>query len=100
MPDLANLPPGTDLSKVALQEPPPGVEQNLVNPESTANTAIAVTVLFTILMFVFVCMRMYTKLFVSRAWGWDDCKSSGARAYDVFTEPVARYLHISLCAYR
>ncbi|KAL8891807.1 MAG: hypothetical protein Q9215_001243 [Flavoplaca cf. flavocitrina] len=72
MADLANLPPGTDLSKIGLQQPPPGVEQNLVNPESTANTAIAVTVLFTVLMFVFVCMRMYTKNFVSRAWGWDD----------------------------
>ncbi|KAI4241850.1 MAG: hypothetical protein L6R42_011172, partial [Xanthoria sp. 1 TBL-2021] len=57
---------------VASQQPPPGVEQNFVNPESTASTAIAVTVLFTVIMFVFVCMRMYTKLLISRARGWDD----------------------------
>lgn len=26
-------------------------------------------------MFLFVCARMYTKLFVSRSKGWDDCRS-------------------------
>ena len=79
MANVADLPPGIDLSMIALQQPPPGVEQNLVNPESTANTAIAVTVLFTVIMFVFVCVRMYTKVFVSRARGWDDCKSLSER---------------------
>lgn len=76
MANFANLPPGIDLSQVASQQPPPGVEPNFVNPESTASTAIAVTVLFTVIMFIFVCMRVYTKLFVSRAKGWDDCKRS------------------------
>ncbi|KAI4238137.1 MAG: hypothetical protein LQ349_001310 [Xanthoria aureola] len=72
MANFANLPPGIDLSQVASQQPPPGVEPNFVTPESTASTAIAVTVLFTVIMFIFVCMRVYTKLFVSRAKGWDD----------------------------
>ncbi|KAI4100117.1 MAG: hypothetical protein LQ339_005639 [Xanthoria mediterranea] len=72
MANFVNLPPGIDLSQVASQQPPPGVEPNFVNPESTASTAIAVTVLFTVIMFIFVCMRVYTKLFVSRAKGWDD----------------------------
>ncbi|KAL8710814.1 MAG: hypothetical protein Q9220_004617 [cf. Caloplaca sp. 1 TL-2023] len=70
--DLSMLPPGTDLSKVPVGQGPPGTIPNFVNPESTAGRAIAVTVLFTVLMFIFVCMRMYTKLVVSRSKGWDD----------------------------
>ncbi|KAL9041315.1 MAG: hypothetical protein Q9180_001356 [Flavoplaca navasiana] len=89
MADNANLPPGIDLSMKAIQQPPPGVEQNFVNPESTANTAIAVTVLFTVIMFVFVCMRMYTKLFVSRAWGWDDFFVRGY-AVHVWNLPISK----------
>ncbi|KAL8999788.1 MAG: hypothetical protein Q9169_001461 [Polycauliona sp. 2 TL-2023] len=45
MANFADLPPGVDLSMVASQQPPPGVERNFVNPDSTANTAIAVTTL-------------------------------------------------------
>ncbi|KAL8663885.1 MAG: hypothetical protein Q9168_008015 [Polycauliona sp. 1 TL-2023] len=89
MANFANLPPGIDLSHVASQQPPPGVEQNFVNPESTANTAIAVTVLFTVIMFVFVCMRMYTKLFISRAKGWDDLFVRGY-AVHVWNLPISK----------
>lgn len=67
------LPPGTDLSKVPIGPPPPGVIPNFVNPKSTAGEATAVTIVFTIVMLLFVLVRMYTKIFVSRSRGWDDC---------------------------
>ncbi|KAL8972881.1 MAG: hypothetical protein Q9183_000308 [Haloplaca sp. 2 TL-2023] len=51
----AALPPGVPLSKIPLMAPPePGQLPNFENPESTAGPGIGVTVLFTILMFLFV----------------------------------------------
>ncbi|KAL9028218.1 MAG: hypothetical protein Q9196_003390 [Gyalolechia fulgens] len=73
---MASLPPGMDPSKIPIAPPPsPEIQSNFVNPQSKAPTAIGVIVLFTILMFLFVCARMYTKLFVSRSKGWDDFDS-------------------------
>ncbi|KAL8874152.1 MAG: hypothetical protein Q9174_000490 [Haloplaca sp. 1 TL-2023] len=68
----AAVPPGVPLSKIPLMRPPEGQLPNFVDPESTAGPGIGVTVLFTVLMFLFVCVRLYTKFFVSRSKGWDD----------------------------
>ncbi|KAL9595251.1 MAG: hypothetical protein Q9219_006555 [cf. Caloplaca sp. 3 TL-2023] len=52
------LPPGMDPSMIPIATPPPGVLPNFENPETRAPTAIGVIVLFTILMFLFVCVRI------------------------------------------
>ncbi|KAL8817044.1 MAG: hypothetical protein Q9223_004056 [Gallowayella weberi] len=97
MSNYASLPPGIDLSQVATAQPPPGVKQNFVNPESTAGTAIAVTVFFTALMFIFVCMRLYTKFFISRSKGWDDYMRMGTlNAASAFYGPVMFFTKLSL----
>lgn len=55
--------------------PPPGVRPNLKNPsihffeERLLTMTLCLT--FTTL---FVMMRMYTKLFVIKSHGWEDCK--------------------------
>ncbi|KAI4287923.1 MAG: hypothetical protein L6R35_002809 [Caloplaca aegaea] len=73
-----SLPPGMDPSKTPIGPPPsPDVIPNFDNPHSTAGVATAVIILFTILMLLFVIVRMYTKLFVSRSRGWDDLFARG-----------------------
>lgn len=96
MSNFASLPPGIDLSQVATVQPPPGVKQNFINPKSNAGSAIAVTVVFTVITFIFVCMRLYTKFFVSRSKGWDDCKLSAGFVRGNLTKCSTRYLYIVL----
>ena len=56
-------------------KPPPGVTPNLEDPpihllkERLLTMTMCLT--FTVL---FVMMRMYTKLFVIKSHGWEDCK--------------------------
>lgn len=69
-----SLPPGMDPSMIPIGKPPSGKLPNFVDPESTAGVATAVTILFTVLMALFVIVRMYTKLFISRSIDWDDCE--------------------------
>lgn len=59
-----------------LDRPPPGVTPNYVDPESLAPVLVACITTCLVLMIIFVGMRLYTKLFISRAFGRDDCMSS------------------------
>ncbi|KAL9017947.1 MAG: hypothetical protein Q9185_004738 [Variospora sp. 1 TL-2023] len=81
-----------DPSKTPIGPPPsPDVIPNFVNPHSTAGVATAVIIFFTILMLLFVIVRMYTKLFVSRSRGWDDyvCVFACVVTVDVFARGYA-----------
>lgn len=52
--------------------PPPGVIPNFDNPvtrNSEMYTGVEVTIAFTT---IFILLRFYCKLTVSRLWGWDD----------------------------
>lgn len=69
-----SLPPGIDLSKIPLMKPPPGMTSNFINPSSIGNAIIIVNVIFVTLMFGFVTLRIYTKGFLSRSLGLDDCE--------------------------
>ena len=66
---------GVDLSHVPLNNPPSGLQSNFVNPRNEKGSAIGVMSVFMTIMVVFVIMRMYTKLRISRCPGWDDCMS-------------------------
>ena len=54
--------------------PPAGVIPNFTHPYSIVKPALAATILFLILTTVTTCIRCYTKLFVIRKPGWDDCQ--------------------------
>lgn len=53
--------------------PPPGVTPNLENPLSRAHNVIIVNAVFLTFATFFVMLRVYTRAFISRAWGSDDC---------------------------
>lgn len=55
-------------------QPPPGVASNFINPSSVANAIIIVQAVFLTLMLGFVTLRIYTKAFLIRSLGWDDCE--------------------------
>ena len=69
-----SLPPGIDLSKIPVMKPPPGMTSNFINPPSIGNTIIIVTVIFVTLMLGFVVVRIYTRGFLNRSFGLDDCE--------------------------
>lgn len=54
-----------------LQAPPPGV---IPNTESQVPGMIACATVSLTFMMIFLLARLYTKLFIIHALGWDDCK--------------------------
>lgn len=69
-----SFPPNVDLSKIPLMQPPPGVTSNFINPPSLANVIIAVQAVFLTLMLGLVILRIYTRAYLTRSLGWDDCE--------------------------
>ena len=54
--------------------PPPGVKPNFVDPENFHPAMIATIVFCLALTTLLTVARVYTKLFISKTHGWDDCK--------------------------
>lgn len=48
---------------------------NFVNPESHANQTIIACSIITAIMILFLFLRMYTKVYLTHAVGWDDCEN-------------------------
>lgn len=61
--------------RVPAIDPPPGVIPNFVNPESRMQGLIVTAICFTVIAGICVCLRMYTRMFLTRSVGWDDCES-------------------------
>lgn len=59
---------------VPAMAPPPGVLPNLKDPESRAYESIVTTAVCVSLMMPFFMLRLYSRIFVTRSLGWDDCK--------------------------
>ncbi len=55
-------------------QPPPGVTPNLINPENLRTSVVILSTLVFSISFLAVSIRMYTKWYVIRSVGWDDCK--------------------------
>lgn len=62
-----------DLDQIPAYPPPPGVISNFKNPVSLAKPLVIVNVMFLSLMMIFVGIRIYTKGYIVRKLGWDDC---------------------------
>lgn len=61
--------------------PPKGYETNFANPGvdgSNANSTVIVTAFLTSLTVLILLLRLYTKKFVLRRFGWDDCECFSA----------------------
>ncbi len=61
--------------RVPAFDPPPGVAPNFNNPESRMQGLVVTAVCFTVIAGICVCLRMYTRIFLTRSVGWDDCES-------------------------
>lgn len=54
-------------------QPPEGVTPNFVNPENFHTAIIGTIVVCIALTTCLACTRMYTKLIITKTYGWDDC---------------------------
>lgn len=54
--------------------PPDGVTPDFNSPNPLGALYIAIATCLLIISTMFVAMRLYTKIFLTRSPGWDDCK--------------------------
>lgn len=67
-----------DYQNIPAIPPPPGVVSNFNNPKTLAPSLIAVNATFLSLMLIAVSIRIYSRGFIVRALGWDDCNAHRA----------------------
>ncbi len=60
---------------VPLASPPPGVVQNLENPQSRSYQVYIISAVFVALSIFFMAVRVYAKVAIQRSRTWDDCQS-------------------------
>ena len=53
--------------------PPPGVVPNFIDPYSLRGIIIAITAVEMTVTTTVTALRMYTKLFILKSHGWEDC---------------------------
>ena len=70
---MSGFPPGADLSKIPLAANPNGDPPNFVDPPSQGATVLAVGLVFAVMSFSFVMLRIYTNLRIVRKLKMDDC---------------------------
>ena len=71
------LPPGLNCPGLP---PPEGVIPNFVDPPTLEHVQIAATVVCLTLAVFTTVLRMYTKVFIIKAIGWEDCKCGSVRS--------------------
>ena len=54
--------------------PPSGVTPNFIDPYSIQNSLIAWSVVCLTLTSLTTAIRLYTKLYIVKAHGWEDCR--------------------------
>lgn len=71
--DPTKLPPGASLSQIPAGRPPKAVLSNFTNPATRKAPVVATNVVFLAIATLFVCVRLYTRKFISRLLGPEDC---------------------------
>lgn len=54
-------------------QPPAGLQSNFDDPQSRISLTVIPCAAIVGLMIIFVFMRMYTKVYILKSVGWDDC---------------------------
>lgn len=75
--DLAQIPPEA-LSHIPAGVPPPGVISNFENPQSEAKLIIIISTICLCFMIPIARIRVYSRIWITRSFGWDDGKSAEA----------------------
>lgn len=65
----------SSLHNYPYEPPPPGEIPNFVNPTSRGPAIVTVCYTFILLMWPILLLRLYSKVWVIRRFGWDDGKS-------------------------
>ncbi len=63
-----------DFSNIPAAAPPPGMVSNFSDPKTLSTSLIVLNAIFLSIMLIVVGARLYSRAFLSRAIGWDDCK--------------------------
>lgn len=53
--------------------PPPGISSKFIDPVTRAPAFVITCAVCITLMVICVTVRVYTKLYITKTWGWDDC---------------------------
>lgn len=56
-------------------DPPPGVTANFVNPVDGRRVHLVTSIAAPIAAGLFFLLRFYTRVFITRTLGWDDCET-------------------------
>lgn len=64
------------LANMTLQSPPPGTISNFDNPPTERAEGEVTMVICMVLGAIFIALRIYTKVFITKMYGWDDCMRS------------------------
>lgn len=74
--------------------PPLGVQSNFENPESQSHITVIPCAVIVGIMIILVFIRMYTKVYILKSLGWDDCMSACASEIPTFVLTDLRYMHL------
>lgn len=79
-----------------VRSPPEGVTSNLINPSSIAGHATACNIVCAVVVIILVVLRMYTRIFVVKSVGCDDCMLSYTNDFYTHIIELTFYLrHLS-----
>ena len=62
------------LSERPIQEPPPGIKSNFINPQSLEPVILTISIVMTTWMLLFAFIRLYANFRSPRGLAIDDCK--------------------------
>lgn len=71
--DPTQLPAGANLSQLPAGLPPKGIHPNFTSPPTLKAPVVTVNVAFLAIATLFVCLRLYTRKFIGRGLGSEDC---------------------------
>lgn len=77
--------------------PPPGEQANFTNPSNQSRNTIALHTVCLTLVILCVVMRIYTRSFISRQLGLDDCKILSLESAHSLMLMLLRLLCFRLC---
>ena len=75
--DLSKLSPEA-LSHIPAGIPPPGTTPNFENPQTNSRVIVTLSVICLSFMVLISAIRVYSRLWITRSFGWDDGKSAGS----------------------
>ena len=94
MASTADLPAFEDYP---LHPPPPGQISNFENPESRGPAIVILCSVFIGIMWPIFVLRLYSKVWVIRRFGWDDGKLDALPAIYLLTYWVASAIIAAVC---